>query len=80
MKMQNIPARFKNYVSLAAIGSAGIIAAQAVAAVFGYEITEDFAKSFLIAFNAVLFFLVSLGVINDPTQGKGLGDGEGEDL
>lgn len=76
--MKNVPARFKNYVSLAAIGSAFIIAAQAVAAVLGYEITEDFAKDFLVAFNAVLFFLVSLGVINDPTSGKGLGDGEGK--
>lgn len=76
--MKNVPARFKNYVSLAAIGAAGIFAAQAIAVVFGYEITEDFANKFIIAFNALLFFLVSLGVINDPTKGKGLGDGEGK--
>ena len=74
--MKNIPQRFTNYVSLAAIGSAFILAVQLVAGLFGYEITQDFVDEFVIAFNAVLFLLVTLGIVNNPTSGKGLKDKE----
>jgi phi LC3 family holin len=57
-----------------ALASAFLIAVQAIAALFGYVITNEQIADVMVAVNAVLFFLAVAGVVSNPTSGNGFKD------
>jgi phi LC3 family holin len=73
--MINWKVRFKHKPFLIALVSAILIAAQAVGALFGYEITDGTVADIKNAVEPVLYVLVLLGIIVDPTT-DGIGDSE----
>jgi phi LC3 family holin len=54
--------------------SAVLLAAQAVGALFGYEITNELIAKVMAAVNAVLFVLATAGIISNPSSGSGFKD------
>ncbi|AZV43753.1 holin [Peribacillus asahii] len=69
----NWKVRFKQKTFIVALFSALLLAAQAVASLFGYDIPVEFSDKLTYLFNTVLSILVLLGVVVDPTV-SGLGD------
>ena len=69
----NWKVRFKQKAFLVALFSALLLAVQAVASLFGYEITEEFGTEITGVFNTLLTVLTILGVVVDPTT-KGVTD------
>jgi phi LC3 family holin len=57
-----------------ALASALLMAVQAIAALFGYVITNEQIADVMVAVNAVLFFLAVAGVISNPKSGTGFKD------
>lgn len=59
-----------------ALASAFLMAVQAVAALFGYAVTNEQVAGVMVAVNAVLFFLAVAGVVSNPSSGAGFKDSE----
>jgi phi LC3 family holin len=57
-----------------ALVSALLMAVQAIAALFGYVISNEQIADVMVAVNAVLFFLAVAGVISNPKSGTGFKD------
>jgi phi LC3 family holin len=54
--------------------SAVLLAAQAVGAVFGYEITNELIARVMAGVNAVLLVLATAGIVSNPSSGSGFKD------
>lgn len=65
--MINWKIRLKQKTFLVASFSAILLAAQSVAKLFGYEITDEFGVQLTYTFNSILSVLVVLGIVVDPT-------------
>jgi uncharacterized membrane protein len=71
--------RFKNYGLIMAITSQVLLVAQLGAALFfDYNITEEMKAEVIGFVDAVLILLSVLGIVNNPTSGKGFLDEKGE--
>lgn len=56
--------------------SAALLAAQAIGALFGFEITNEFIAKVMVAVNSVLAVLSVAGIVSNPTSGTGFKDEE----
>lgn len=59
-----------------ALSSTFLLAVQAIAILFGYEVTDDMISKIMVAVNAVLLFLATAGIVSNPSVGKGFKDAE----
>lgn len=66
--------KWRNAGLWAGLASTFLIAAQAIAALFDYVITNEQIAGVMIAVNAVLLFLAVAGVVSNPTSGSGFKD------
>lgn len=57
-----------------ALVSALLLAVQSIAALFGYEITNELIAQIMVAVNTVLTFLAVAGVVSNPSSGSGFKD------
>jgi phi LC3 family holin len=76
MEGEIMNSKWRNGGLWVALASAFLVAAQAIAALFGYVITNEQIADIMLAVNAVLFFLAVAGIISNPTSGTGFKDGK----
>jgi phi LC3 family holin len=76
MEGEIMNSKWRNGGLWVALASAFLVAAQAIAALFGYVITNEQIADIMLAVNAVLFFLAVAGIISNPTSGNGFKDGK----
>lgn len=65
--MKNVIAvlRSKNKIFYMGLTSSTLLAVQAIAPVFGYNIADDVSKEILVAIDAILVVFVKVGIVND---------------
>jgi uncharacterized membrane protein len=68
--------KWRNYGLWVSSASAVLIAVQAVGALFGYTLTDAKINEIMVAVNTVLGVLVVLGIVSNPSSGRGFRDEE----
>jgi phi LC3 family holin len=74
MEGEIMNSKWRNGGLWVALVSALLMAAQSIAALFGYVITNEQIADVMVAVNAVLFFLAVAGVVSNPKSGTGFKD------
>lgn len=69
--------KWGNYGLYTALTSAALLAVQSVGDLFGFKLTPDQFDGIMTAVNSVLGVLVVLGVVSNPSKGKGFSDKNG---
>jgi phi LC3 family holin len=66
--------KWRNKGLWVALVSTLLLAAQAIGAIFGFEVTDETISNVMVAVNSVLSVLVVAGVVSNPSQGEGFKD------